>query len=282
MAPTDIPFLSKILGRSVIIDVVDIGANPIDEDPPYKPLLARGAARLVGFEPNRQGLERLNRKKGRYETYLGHAVADGKRHTLHCCQAPGMTSLLEPNAELYRYFNGFPQWGTVVRTEEVDTVRLDDVPEVAAMDYLKIDIQGGELMVFENATRLLADCLVIHTEVEFLPLYVGQPLFSEVEQFLRGRGYVLHRFWPAPRTRTLHPMMVENNVYRGLSQVMDADAVFVRDFTRLDSLDSAQLLRLAVVLHDVYRSLDLVLQLLMEHDRREGGTLAARYMGQKV
>lgn len=54
-------------------------------------------------------------------------------------------------------------------TREVETVRLDDVPETASVDLLKIDIQGGELMVFQNAERRLADALVIQTEVEFLP-----------------------------------------------------------------------------------------------------------------
>lgn len=274
--------LSQILGINVVIDVVDVGANPIDGDPPYKPLLARKAARLVGFEPNRDALAKLKRRKGPNETYLPHAVADGRTHTLHLCQAPGMTSLLRPNQALYQYFNGFPDWGRVVRTEQVKTVRLDDVPQIKRLDYLKIDIQGGELMVFQNAPNRLKDCLVIQTEVEFLPLYEDQPLFSEVEQFLRGQGFVLHRFWPQPRTRALKPLVVEGNIARGLSQVMDADAVFMRDFMAFDRLDPGQLLRMATILHDIYQSLDVVLRLLIEHDRRLGTRYASTYMGQDV
>lgn len=49
-----------------------------------------------------------------------------------------------------------------------------------------------------------------------------------------------------------------------------ADAIFVRDLTRLDVLTSEQLLRMAVILYDCYRSHDLVLYLLREHDRRTG------------
>jgi hypothetical protein len=33
---------------------------------------------------------------------------------------------------------------------DVDTKRLDDIPEIEAMDYLKIDVQGSEMLVFEK------------------------------------------------------------------------------------------------------------------------------------
>lgn len=274
--------LAQILGINLVVDVVDVGANPIDGNPPYKPLLSRKAARVVGFEPNRDAYARLKAKKGPNETYLRHAVADGKRHTLYVCQAQGMTSLLRPNQALYQYFRGFPDWGRVLREDQVDTVTLDEVKEIKRLDYLKIDIQGGELMVFQHAPKRLAECLVIQTEVEFLPLYLDQPLFSDVETYLRSQGFVIHCFWPKPRTRALKPLVVEGNVHRGLNQVMDADAVFIRDFTKFDLLDNGQLLRMATVMHDIYQSLDVVLRLLIEHDRRLGSRFAATYMGQEV
>jgi FkbM family methyltransferase len=274
--------LSKVIGTDAAVDVVDVGANPIDGAPPYKPLLDRGKARLVGFEPNPDALARLNKAKGKRETYLPHAVGDGGTHTLHICKAQGMTSLYRPNMELLPYFHGFAEWAEVVEERPVKTVRLDDVREIKRMDYLKIDIQGAELMVFEHAREKLADCLVIQTEVEFLPLYQGQPLFSEVEQFLRGQGFVFHRFWPQPGSRTLKPMVVDGNIYRGLSQLVCGDALFIKDFTRFDRLDEGQLLRMATILHDVYQSLDVVLRLLIEHDKRKGTRFAAAYMGGDV
>ena len=77
---------------------------------------------------------------------------------------------------------------------KIPTIRLDDVDEIKNIDYLKIDIQGGELEVFKNGVNLLKNCLVIHTEVKFLPMYEGQPLFSEVELFLRELGFVFTVF----------------------------------------------------------------------------------------
>jgi FkbM family methyltransferase len=269
--------LHSLLNISCNIKIVDVGANPIDGEAPYAPLVATGHAQIVGFEPNLTALDKLNRKKGAHETYLPYAIGDGRRHTLRHCHAPGMTSLLQPNPDMLALFHGFSEWGRVVRTEEVDTVRLDDIPETAALDFLKIDIQGAELMVFQNAVERLSNALVIQTEVEFLPMYIGQPLFSDVDQFLRQYGFVLHRFYPLT-SRTIKPLIVNNNPYAGLSQVFWADAVFVRDFIHLDPLSAEQLLRLAVILHDCYRSYDLALHLLSEYDRRIKTSLSKSYL----
>ena len=269
--------LDGALDSRVRIKVVDVGANPIDGQPPYAPLMATGQAVVVGFEPNVAAHAELLRKKGPNETYMPLAVGDGQRHTLRICQAPGMTSLLEPNEHVLKLFHGFSDWGRVLHTEEIDTVRLDDVPETKGVDYLKIDIQGGELMVFQSAPRRLSEALVIHTEVEFLPLYKGQPLFADVEAFLRGHGFIFHRFEPLV-SRTMKPILVNNNPYAPFKQVIWADAIFVRSFLNLAGLDGEEILKLATILHDCYQSYDLVHVLLSEHDRRSGASLAPAYL----
>lgn len=271
------PSFNSLTGQAVRVKVVDVGANPIDTDAPYSEMLRAGDADIVGFEPNPQGLAELNRRRGPNETYLPYAIGDGKRHTLSFCRAPGMTSLLQPNPRVLNLFHGFPQWSQVTSREEVDTVRLDDIPETALVDLLKMDIQGAELMVLRNAEARLADALVIQTEVEFLPMYVDQPLFADVDLFLRKHDFVFHRFFPTV-SRVIQPMLVNQDIYAGMSQTVWADAIFVRDFTRLELLKDGQLLRMAGIMHDCYKSYDLVLHLLLEHDRRSGGHLGPTYL----
>ena len=268
--------LNSILGTEIKIKVVDVGANPIDGKPPYLPLLQDGHASVVGFEPQAAALAELNRRKGPNEIYLPAAVGDGKTHTLHLCSASGMTSLFRPNMKLLSLLHGFDEWARVVKTEEVATQRLDDLLEAAQFDLLKIDVQGAELMVMQNAQAGLREALVVQAEVEFLPLYEGQPLFSEVELFLRQHGFVLHRF-DRPNSRVIKPLLVNNNIYAGLSQLLWTDALFVRDFTRLAALDDGQLLRLALILADCYQSSDLVVHVLEEYDRRTGSAHSRTY-----
>lgn len=270
--------LHQLLPLSCRLKVVDVGANPIDGEVPYAPLLAGGHTEVVGFEPNPDALAELNRRKGPNEIYLPHAVGDGGRRTLRLCRLPGMTSILEPDPRILSLFYGFAEWGEVVQRIEVDTVRLDDVAETAGLDLLKIDIQGGEMLVFQNASARMGEALVVHTEVEFMPMYVGQPLFADVDLFMRSRGFMLHRFEPLV-TRDFKPLLFGTDPYLGHSQVLWADAIYLRDLTRLDLLSPEQLLKMSVILHDCYRSYDVVLYLLREYDRRTGQGFGDRYFG---
>ena len=275
--PANVGSFRSLTKTDVRVKIVDIGDNPLDGVPPYEKLLRAGDADIIGFEPNPAALAKLNEMKGPTETYLPYAIGDGKRHKLNFCQAAGMTSLLTPNREVLELFHGFPEWGTVIGTEEVDTQRLDDIAETADIDMVKIDIQGGELMALSHAKKRLKTTLVIQTEVEFLPMYEGQPLFSEVEIFLRKQGFMLHRFYPTV-SRVMAPLVVDNNIYAGLSQLFWADAIFIRDITRLTLLSDQQLLKMAAILHDCYGSIDVALRLLVEHDTRTGGRLGGTYL----
>lgn len=267
---------NDLAGTQVRVKVVDIGANPIDGDPPYGEMLRRGEASVVGFEPNPAALDILNQQKGPNEIYLPNAVGDGARHTLRVCQAPGMTSLLEPDPKVLELFHGFPDWGRVIERIEVDTVRLDDLPETAGIDMVKIDIQGGELLVLSNAVERLRDAVVIQTEVEFLPLYKDQPLFADVERFLRSQGFIFHRFFPLI-SRVLQPVLVGGNIYGGLSQQVWGDGIFVRDFITFDGYADEKLLAAAAIVHNCYDSVDLSLRLLKEYDRRRGTDIGSTY-----
>ncbi len=269
--------LSKILGLDITIDIVDIGASPSGGNPPYQPLIDEALATVTGFEPFQDALEHLNNNKRDFEIYLPYTIGDGGIHEFKHCHAPEMSSLLEPNTDLLSYFHLFSEFGKVEKREKIQTVRLDDIEEISNMDMLKIDIQGGELMVFENGVKKLNDCSIIHTEVEFVPMYVNQPLFSEVEIFLRGLGFVFHKFAPL-RSRVFQPMKVGDSVTAGLSQTFDGDAVFMRDFTKLHQMPSDKLLKMALILHDIYGSLDVVYRILTTLDKREKTGWANSYI----
>jgi FkbM family methyltransferase len=73
---------------------------------------------------------------------------------------------------------------------EIQMKRLDDVID-AEVDIIKLDIQGYELEALKGAERLLKHVKLITTEVEFVPLYEGQPLFGDIDIFLRSRGFLL-------------------------------------------------------------------------------------------
>jgi len=278
MAGSSIADVIGGLGVLPSIKIVDVGANPLaGVQGPYQTLIDNNLASLVGFEPDPTVFDELQAIKGKAQTYLPLAVGDGKRHQLRICQMSGMNSLFAPNFALLDLVHCHGLWAKVVSVVDVDTRRLDDIAEIDAMDYLKIDIQGAEMLVFENAMEKLKDCLVVHTEAMFVPMYEGQPLFSEQELFLRKLGLQVHKFFEM-RGHVLKPMAVNGDLHGPLSQVFWADVIFIKDITRLDRLRPEQLLKLAIILHDVYASFDVAHLMLEAYDRTSGTALAPAYM----
>ena|ERR1700728_1871729 len=164
-------------------------------------MLKANLCTVTGFEPQRQALALLREQKGPLETYLPDAVGDGEEHTLRLTAASGMTSFFDPDVDRLGLFAGFSEWGRVLSRTSMPTRRLDDFEEIDEMDLLKIDVQGSELMVCRGARRRLQEAVSVHTEVSFVPLYVDQPVFGDIDLELRGLGFVPHTFasikrWP--------------------------------------------------------------------------------------
>lgn len=249
--------------------VVDIGANPVDGDPPYKRMKDAGLCTVVGFEPQEEVLAALNRDKSPMETYLPYVVGDGQPQTLHVCAASGMTSLLKPDVNMLSLFHLFPDFGKVKSTVPVETRRLDDMAEIEQLDFLKIDIQGGELSVFQSGRQKLAETMVIQTEVSFLTLYENQPTLGEVDGELRAQGFVPHALADVKRW-CITPLLVNNNPRMGLNQLLEADMVYVRDFSRPADLNNEQLKHLVLIAHHCYHSYDLALHCLLLLEQRGG------------
>lgn len=268
--------LAELLAPAPAIEVVDVGAA-LGERPPYQSLVEAGLARVTGFEPNAAECERLNASYGGRHRFFPHFVGDGLPATMHETNWVLTGSLFEPNTPLLSKFQSLAELVTPVARHPVQTRRLDDIPEIERIDLLKIDVQGAELSVFQNATRLLAGTLVIQTEVEFNELYKGQPLFADVDACLRAQGFQFHTF-AGIAGRAFKPLVVSNNVNQPLRQYLWADAIYVRDWMHLDALDAAALARYALLAHDVLGSYDLAHLVLAELDRRDAGTRAAHYL----
>jgi FkbM family methyltransferase len=174
--------LRDILAPRRLTEVVDVGANPIDGDPPYLAMLQAGLCRVTGFEPQLSALHELTQAQGPLERYLPWALGDGGMHTLHVCAAPGMTSLLAPDAQSLALFEALQPLAEVRERIAVQTRRLDDIAEIAHLDFLKIDVQGSELAVFRAGRARLAQAVMVQTEVSFVTLYKEQPTQGEIDQ----------------------------------------------------------------------------------------------------
>jgi len=252
-------FLVELLQPERLTSVVDVGANFISDVPPYQPMLADRLCTVVGFEPQSDGLALLNARKGDLETYLPYAIGDGTPATLKVCHAPGMSSLLTPNPRVLDSLIRYSTFGTVTAELPIETHRLDDISEVAAVDFLKIDVQGSELAVLRNGRARLTDAVVVQTEVCFMQLYKDQPLFAEIDHELRSLGLIPHMFTEMIKAM-IAPLGFENDIHRAMNHTVFTDVVYVRDFTQSDDMSAEQLKHLALIAHCCYRSYDLAMK----------------------
>lgn len=264
MLPPDlVADLIRALPLNGPIEVVDIGASglPTSERPPYDPLLSHGLASLTGFEPNPEEWAKLPASANR--RYLPHAVGDGGLATLHVTRHPGFVSILAPDPAVTAHIHSFAALTEVTAQSPVQTVRLDDLAELPRIDWLKIDIQGGELAAFRGAARKLARALCVQTEVAFTPIYRDQPLFGDQDALLRSLGLRFFGFASAhrfPFTGTPDDLYFEAK-RRDIGQLIDADAVYLTDVTGWDRLPDEELKRLFLILTLCYPAIGATLRL---------------------
>lgn len=249
--------LTQLLNFSGTLEVADIGAAWLGEPPVYKRLLDRKLARLNAFDADVRQHAALREAHGADLRLFGDIVGDGARHTLHlAAPVSGMTSLLKPSARHLAFFNGFDRFGEIHETQEVQTTRLDDIADLPDLDFLKMDIQGGELMALQHGQARLAQCAAVQLEVSFVPLYEGQPSFGEIDVWMRAQGFLPHAFTEVKRW-SISPVRRNNDMRQPFNQLLEADVVYVRDPTTPERWSPDLLRRLILIAHYAYGSVDL-------------------------
>src|SRR5262249_1788836 len=160
-------------------------------------LVAAGLAKGTGLEPNPAEDAKLQGRQGPY-SYLPVFLGNGGPPPFHLTPHPRCSSPVGPDAPGLRMVlnTGWadPGGNTYDQSRErVETVRMDDLGSSVVIDFLKIDVQGYELEIMRHGTGKLANTVMIECEAEFVPLYRGQPLFGDIQCFLREQGFVLHK-----------------------------------------------------------------------------------------
>lgn len=232
-----------------------------------KAFFAHPKVTVIGFEPQEDKCAELNDTYANH-LYLPTAVGDGSARPFHVTQSGFSSSFFPVDYSIVDQLN-FPLSSfNVIDTIELNTVCLDDVGEAQDCDFLKIDAEGAELMILENARSVLASCTVAQLEVNFIPIRHAAPLFGDVERAITEAGFMFHRM--GLMGVNFKPWAVTGNVVPYISQEYAGDAIYVKDFRSLGDFTTDKLFRMAAVLDGIYQSIDLCACILREIDAREG------------
>ena len=110
---------------------------------------------------------------------------------------PLSSGLLKPNPRYARETYDHTQiaWGANTELDRVVPVRTTtlnilarDLPQA---DVISIDTQGAELRILRGANDVLHGALCVVAEVEFVPIYLGQPLYGDQAEYLAPFGFRL-------------------------------------------------------------------------------------------
>jgi len=218
--------------------------------------------RYVGFDADEEECRRLmDAPPGGYAEYrvYPYFIGRGGAVEFHLYSQRGMSSTYEIASEFSRAFLEPPP--RLERTVKLEAMRLDDVvamDQLGAPDFLKLDTQGSELDILRGSSRTLGETSLVEVEVEFCPMYEGQPLFADVDALLRTNGFELLYLNRA--------FLQRKGFYKGLSrgQPVFGDALYGRGPSRLDSFSPERIAKYIILLCH-YGHLDLGRQIYAEH-----------------
>ncbi len=146
-----------------------------------------------GFEPQENASDSAieKNKEDNTQIVLSDTVGDA---ILYVTQHEDNASLLKPNMEFLSELGVAGRYEIKkeisVKTNTLDLWFKDQ--ELESIDFLKIDTQGTEMAVLFGGQEVISSkVLGVDIEINFAERYKGQGYFSEVDNFMREKGFVL-------------------------------------------------------------------------------------------
>ena len=150
----------------------------------------RETIQIIGFEPDEQEYRVLVGNRESLDVIHPYALYRcAKEIPFYQARSRGCSSIYRPNLKLLRKYPDFERFLVEhkVNAKAISLDMLQNQNILTEVDFVKIDVQGAELDVLIGGKNILnKNVLGIEVEVEFLPLYIDQPLFSEVDAFIRN------------------------------------------------------------------------------------------------
>jgi FkbM family methyltransferase len=110
--------------------------------------------------------------------------------TLNINNSPGTSSVFESNMSFLQQFGDAQRFIAKdkinIKTKTIDGLAQNN--EISVVDFVKIDVQGGELAILQGGESFFKQNIVgLEVEVEFALMYKDQPLFSDIDIFVREK-----------------------------------------------------------------------------------------------
>jgi FkbM family methyltransferase len=253
---------------NIHMTICNVGSRKIDANDEYGDsdwgIFAPNLS-IYGFDADADACEEANlelqaRDINWQERHIPLALSDQVgESTLYVTDSPMCSSLYPPVESYLERFNGIINLMKLDFSIGIETTTLDKFFEeenIPELDFLQIDVQGADLLVLQGAKKILEkSTLAIQVEVEFSPLYRGQPLFADIDIFLRSKNFSFFDFNIASGRRIRNASPICSSLRIG--QLLWADAIYMKDLLLDELKDSPiftpeKLLKLACISDILY------------------------------
>ena len=151
--------------------------------------------KIIAFEPDARAFQELRNKNNKKIKYYNTAIFSEKTTLNFYLNQKQQTSSFFPlNMNLIRSFPNSERFNlisiTQMETDTLDNIIFQDTS--IDVDFLKVDSEGCEYPILTGAKNLLNNRLFgLEIEVLFAAIRPDAALFSEIDQYLRQKGFEL-------------------------------------------------------------------------------------------
>jgi FkbM family methyltransferase len=140
---------------------------------------------VVCFEPLAECAAKIPRNPLTWvvQGALGAGCGEVEFHRSSFAQSSSMLAMGEAHKSLFPFSKDHDVVKVVMTTLDAFFDGME------GPDVVKLDLQGYELEALKGGERVLSGARALCVETSFVELYDGQPLFGEVHEWLRAKGW---------------------------------------------------------------------------------------------
>lgn len=214
---------------------------------------------IIGFDPDKAQAKCCSEK------FIHCALSDdGEPRVFYIIRYPASSGFYPPNIKFTNRLQN-RDFLNIIKTIETTTLTLDSLG--LKPDFIKIDTEGSELEILQGGIETLKNVLGLSLEIAFQELFQEQPLFHEMDAFLKEQGFTIYDLETARLARYSPNQKGMSNGKMG--QIVAGQALYFRDiYPEIDKYDKQTILKLAS-LFEVFKLTDCAFEILNNDRTRE-------------
>jgi len=193
----------------------------------------------IALEPDSRSNSNLTDRICRNHNILDlFAWSESAPVKFNLCRDPQVSSAYTPNKQFLAQYQNSSRFD-VVGLQEVEGVSLDSMLNDTLVDFIKLDVQGGELNALLGLEIALNRCIGLEIEVEFSDLYLLQPMFGDIHSFLITKGFSFFDFTSLCKW--------ERSQYNGFGRCVFGDGLWLKNLDSFEPNDTNSYLKYIVI-----------------------------------